>query len=205
MERLGVAALTDAELVALVLRSGGPGLSALGLSETVLADGGLRAAAAEGFESLARRPLMGAAKAAALVAAFELGRRAVAESAGLFTRVRDAGDVAAVARRELTDVTREMVLVLVLSATSRLVKTRLLTIGTETQCLVDPRDVLHLVVASGGSAFAIAHNHPSGELRPSAEDRRVTELLQAGAASLGLHFLDHVIVSSRGWRSIKSE
>ncbi|MGH2791100.1 MAG: RadC family protein [Actinomycetota bacterium] len=203
LERLGTAALTDAELVALVLRSGGPGISALGLAEGLLADsGGVSALARARLETLARIHAMGAAKASALVAAFELGRRAALGSTADPIAIRDAGDIAAAARRELTDGSREAVLVLVLNSANRLIKTQRLTVGTDTRCLLEPRDVLRAVVSSGGAAFAVAHNHPSGNPKPSPEDVACTKLLKTAADAVGVRFLDHVIVSSTSYRSV---
>jgi DNA repair protein RadC len=120
--RLGTGSLTDAELVALVLRSGGPGVSALSLAEGLRAQaGGVGALATAGLEALSGLHAMGTANASSLVAAFELGRRAVADAASEPIAIRDAGDIAAVARRELTDGGREAVLVLVLNSAHRLI------------------------------------------------------------------------------------
>lgn len=200
LERLGTEALTDAELVALVLRSGGPGVSALSLAESLLAEpSGLSRLAVSRLEDLSGARSMGRAKASSLVAAFELGRRAASAAAPPPVLVRDAGDIAALARRELTDGAREATLVLVLNSANRLIKLQRLTVGTDTRCLVEPRDVLRAVVSSGGAAFALAHNHPSGDPKPSAEDVACTERLRKASKQLGIRFVDHVIVAHSGW------
>ena len=203
LDRLGTSALTDAELLGLVLRSGGARTSALDLAGHLLAEnGGLDGLSTARLEDLLAAPAMGSAKASSVVAAFELGRRADLGRTPASVTIRDAADVAAVACRELTDAGREAVLVLVLNAAHRLIKTQRLTTGTDIRCLLDSRDVLRAVVGAGGVAFAIAHNHPAGDHRPSAEDLASTKVLQAAAASLGVRLLDHVIVSGRGWRSV---
>jgi DNA repair protein RadC len=204
LERLGTGALTDAELVALVLRSGGPGVSALGLADDLLAEtGGLGGLEKAGLEAFAGIHAMGSAKACALVAAFELGRRAALGPAEEPITIRDAGDIAAVARRELPDIAREAVLVLVLNSANRLIKIQRLTVGTDTRCLLEPRDVLRAVVSSGGVAFGIAHNHPSGDPKPSPEDVACTKRLKIAADSVGVRFLDHVIVCSSRFRTVR--
>ncbi len=203
LERLGAAALTDAELTALVLRQGGPGISALGLAERLLAGSeGIGGLAAAELHTLASGYAMGAAKASALVAAFELGRRGAVGPASDRLVVRDAGDVAAIARRELTDVSREAAVVIVLNSANRVVKTQRLTVGTDTRCLLDARDVLRAVVSSGGTAFAVAHNHPSGDVDASPEDVACTIALKTASESIGLRFLDHLIVTPTCWRSV---
>lgn len=203
LERLGTESLTDAELVALVLRSGGTGVSAVALAEALLAEaGGLWDLSTTGLDALSDMHAMGSAKASGLVAAFELGRRAGLCSTPEPIAIRDAGDIAEFARRELTDGAREAVLVLVLNSANRVIKTQRLTVGTDTRCLLEPRDVLRAVVSSGGTAFAIAHNHPSGDPKPSPEDLECTQALRAASDVLRVRFLDHVIVSSREWRRV---
>ncbi len=203
LERLGTGALTDAELVALVLRSGGPGVSALGLADDLLAaTGGLSGLEKATLDAFVGVHAMGSAKASALVAAFELGRRAVLGPTEEPIAIRGAGDIAAVARRELTDGSREAVLVLVLNSANRLIKSQRLTVGTNTRCLLEPRDVLRAVVSSGGVAFAVVHNHPSGDPTPSPEDIACTKLIRTAADAVGVRFLDHVIVGSTGYRSV---
>ena len=203
LERLGAAALTDAELIALILRSGGQEGSALELAVRLLAGaGGVSSLSTSDVGALARNPSIGTAKASAIAAAFELGRRAAATPVVHPISIRDAADVAAVARLELTDPAREQAVVLVLNQRNRLLTTRRLTTGSATRCLLEPRDVLRTVVASGGTAFALAHNHPTGDLAPSQEDMKCTNLLRDIADAIGVRFLDHVIVSAGGWKSI---
>ena len=200
LDRLGLAVLTDAELLALVLRSGGPGVNALQLAESLLAEaGGVDGLARFSLERVAGTHAVGRAKASGLVAAFELGRRAAACSEPGPIVMRDAGDIAAAVKRELTDGERETTLVLILNAANRLIKVQRLTVGTDTSCLVEPRDVLRAVLSSGGAAFALAHNHPSGNPRPSAEDVACTRGVRLAADSVGVRFIDHVIVAQHGW------
>lgn len=203
LQRLGTSALTDAELVALVLGSGGAGVSALHVAEDLLAEaGGLSRLAAARVETVAAARSVGTAKSSAIVAAFELGRRAALGSAPQPIVIRDSEDIVTVARRELTDPTRETVLVLVLGSSNRLIKVDRLTIGTETRCLLEPRDVLRTVVGAGGVAFAVAHSHPSGNPTPSAEDVHCTRLLSVAADAVGVLFIDHVVVAPQGWASV---
>jgi DNA repair protein RadC len=197
----GAGALTERELLALVLRNGTRGLSALDLAAELLADyGSLAAVAMARSEELAARSGIGAAKAAALVAAFQQGRRA---GAGVqCTVLRGPQDVAQIARRDLGGLRRERVLALVCDASNRLRQTVTISDGSIDRSLVPVREILNAVLRHDGRAFALAHNHPSGELEPSQADRCATEDVRAAAKVTGLRFLGHVIVAGEAWSSI---
>lgn len=198
----GPEALTERELVALVLRNGAVGVSALDLAAELLAEhGGLAALAAARPEELAARRGVGPAKAAALVAAFELGRRAGVSAEAPVTR-RSAEDVAKVAQGELAGARRERVLVLVCDAANRLRRTEVVSEGSIDRSLVPVREVLNAVLRHDGRAFALAHNHPSGDPEPSDADRAATEAVAAGAEAAGLRFLGHVVVAGGDWRAV---
>ncbi|MGH2699315.1 MAG: JAB domain-containing protein [Actinomycetota bacterium] len=203
LDRLGPRALTDSELVALVVRSGGSGCSALTLAQELLAHyGGLGALAEGELHELAAGRAMGPAKAASLVAAFELGRRAADRTESSTTRIRDAADLAAVARRSVIDPAREESFVVVLSAANRVLRVEPLTTGTDSRCLLESRDVLAAVLRYGGAAFALVHTHPSGETRPSRQDRATTEELGRAAEVVGLAMIDHIILAGTRWCSV---
>ncbi|HEY8788100.1 MAG TPA: DNA repair protein RadC [Actinopolymorphaceae bacterium] len=197
---LGPDALSDRELLALVLRNGTRGESALDLASGLLADFGSLAALATALpEELERRVGVGTAKSAAVVAAFQLGRRAalpVTEGVVL----RSAEDVVNAARTELADRRRERVIVLVCDGANRLRQTVVVSEGSMDRSLVPVREILNAVLRYDGKAFAVAHNHPSGNPTPSAADIRATEDLAQAAATVGLRFLDHVVLGSGGWR-----
>lgn len=200
----GPDALTERELVALVLRNGSPGESALDLAASLLAEfGGLGPIAAARPEELTRRSGIGPAKAAALVAAFQLGRRATAKAAAPMT-LRSAGDVAAVARAELAGQRRERVLVLVCDAANRLRRTVVVSEGSIDRSLVPVREVLNAVLRHDGRTFALAHNHPSGDPTPSNADRQATADVAAAARTVGLRFLGHVVVAGEGWEEVRA-
>lgn len=161
----GPGALTERELLAILLRTGARGVNAVDLAGAMLAEyGGLRSLASARPEELAARAGIGVAKAASLVAAFELGRRADGDDDPIVLRV--AEDVARVARRELGGLRRERVLVLVCDAANRLRHTVTVSEGSIDKSLVPVREIRR--------AFALAHNHPSGDAEPSQADVRAT-------------------------------
>jgi DNA repair protein RadC len=201
--RLGVSALSDVELIALVLRSGCEGTNALELAARLLAThGDVATLAARDASELAAIPGVGRAKAASVLAGCELGaRRAFAPA----EHILGVGDLVAVARHELRHARREQVLVVVLGPGHRLLRCEHLTRGSTTRAPLPVREVLHAVLRHDGVAFAIAHNHPSGNPIPSEEDRRVTARLAVAARSVGLTLLDHVVIAADGWTRIPFE
>ncbi len=198
----GVASLSGRELLALVLRNGAPGMSALDLADQLLADfGSLAGLAIAHPEELARHPGVGPAKAAAVVAAFGLARKAErAPASGEL--IRSAEDAARVAGRELDGLRRERVLVLGCDGRNRLRHITPVSEGAVDRCLVPVREILNAVLRHDGRAFALAHNHPAGDPEPSDADRRATAEVQAAAEVAGLRFLGHVVVAGAEWRAV---
>ncbi len=205
----GPEALSDSELLALVLRHGRQGESAVSLAASLLAEyGNLDVLAGAHPEELATRSGVGVAKAAALAAAFQLGRRLGRDGVPLV--LRSPHDVATVARRELAGLRRERVLVLICDAANRLRRTVIVSEGSIDRTLVPVREILNAVLRHDGRAFAIAHNHPSGNPEPSEADHRATTDLRDAAKLVGLRFLGHVVVagsgspdgSTRDWRTL---
>lgn len=198
----GVESLSARELVALILGSGARGSSALDLADELLADfGSLAGLAAARPEELACRRGVGNAKAAALVAAFGLARKAH-HTATNREVLRTAEDAARVASRELAGLRRERVLVLVCDPRNRLRHVSTVSEGSVDRSLVPVREVLNAVLRHDGRAFALAHNHPDGDPEPSAADCRATAEVKAAAQVAGLRFLGHIIVAGSDWRAI---
>jgi DNA repair protein RadC len=199
--RCGVEALSERELLALVLRHGRRRESALDLAGSLLCEyGSLSALAIARPEELAQCSGVGAAKAAALTAAFRLSRLAD-RPAGTVT-LRSAADIAQEVSAELAELRRERVLVLVCDGANRVRRTVVITEGAIDRSLFPVRDILNAVLRHDGRAFAVAHNHPSGDPTPSVADRHATEELSAAARTVGLRLLDHVVVAGEQWQSV---
>lgn len=190
----GARALADEELLALVLRTGYAGRGVLELSRELLArhpDGGLARLPAE---ALARQKGVGASRACALSAAFELGRRWSPAAAEERTRL----DSPERARAELADLAgkrREHFVACYLDACHGLIHRETVSIGTLTASLVHPREVFSPAITRGAATLVIAHNHPSGNPEPSREDRLTTRRLADAGRLLGIPLLDHLIVT----------
>jgi len=200
----GARTLGDAELVAVLLRTGRRGASALDLARELLAAvGGLAGLAASPPGSLPRRGL-GAVKSATLLAAVELGRRlARAEIA----EREPLGQPAAVARYlALRFAPREQELLgaLFLDIRNRLLAERELYRGTLSRAAVEPRRVLQEGLLLGAAGCIVFHNHPSGDPSPSAEDLAFTRRLAQAGEIVGIRLVDHLIVGGPGrWVSLR--
>ncbi|WP_405179759.1 DNA repair protein RadC [Nocardia sp. NBC_01377] len=196
---LGPRVLSDSELLALLLGHGRRGESALDMAAELLAEhGGIAGLAAARPEELARRSGVGPAKAAAIAAAFQLGTR-VRHSIDLAPRLDSAADVVAVAGPLFAGERVERLLVLVCDTQHRLRQKVFVAEGAIDHVAVPVREILNTVLRHDGRAFAIVHNHPSGDPAPSLDDRRATSLLVEAARTVGLRFLDHVVVAGQDW------
>lgn len=193
---LGAGALTTTELVAILLGTGEAGRDATALATTLLSRSGgtLRELAARPAAELTRTRGVGWAKAARLLAAFELAARLLAEGRPIFPRVGEPADVVALLAPRLRDLTVEEFHVLALDSQSRVRRDVLVTRGLLNSALVHPREVFRAAIVEAAAGIIVVHNHPSGDPTPSVEDRAVTrQLLEAGRL-LDLPLHDHVIL-----------
>jgi DNA repair protein RadC len=199
---VGVDALSERELLALLLRDGARGVSALELADHLLAEfGGIAGVASARPEELAARRGVGPAKAAAVVAACALGRRSASGAARL-PRLRSAADLARLAQVELRGARRERVLVVTCDSANRVRRTDVVTEGAIDRATIPVREILNLVLRHDGRAFAFAHNHPGGDPEPSDADIAATAAVRTAATAVGLRFLGHVVVTDDQWREV---
>jgi len=197
----GAAALSDRELLALVLGAGLPGCDAIDLAATMIdRTGDLAALAAADAHRLQQILGVGPAKAARVEAAFELARRA--RSAPGRRKISGSAELAETAAPCLRGLRHERVVVVVCDKSGGVVRVVPLTEGATDRSLIPVRDVLSCVLAVDGAQFGVAHNHPSGSLTPSPADIKMTVRLREAAETVGLRFLDHVIVTDEAWARI---
>lgn len=194
---LGPAALTSAELLAILLGTGGGGRDANAIAELLLKDAGgtLRGIAARPRGELLRPGGVGPAKAARLVAAFELAVRMTAEARPLLPRIREPEDVVRLLSARLRDLEVEEFHLLALDSQSQVRRQVLVTRGLLNSSLVHPREVFRAAIAEAAAGIIVVHNHPSGDPTPSAEDRAVTRQLAEAGRLLDVPLYDHVIVA----------
>lgn len=196
LKDLGAHALSSAELLAILLGSGFAGQSALSVGQTMLADAGgsLRRIAAHPVAALTSFDGVGTARAVAIHAALELGRRMAAESREEGAPVRSPRDVHMLFASRLEDLAVEEFHVAVLDSQHRLERDITITRGILNSSLVHPREVFREAIAERAAAIVLVHNHPSGDPTPSADDRAVTSQLVAAGRLLDIPVHDHVII-----------
>jgi DNA repair protein RadC len=203
---LGPAALSDAELLALLLRTGDRRADALAVAASLLErHGGLHGLARAGGRELKAAPGMGPAKSASVCASLELGRRLAARRLHPGAAIRGPADVFAHFHPSLRLVPHERFIALLLDGRHRVLREEVVSQGTLTASLVHPREVFRPALRESAAALILVHNHPSGDPTPSAEDREVTLRLVRAGDLLGVRVIDHVVVAERGFCSLKEE
>jgi len=205
LERLGAACLRDAELLALILRSGSRGCAALDVAEASLKRiGGCPELVRMGYHDLCALPGIGPAKAAALLAALELGQRVAGVRLLPGSAIRGPEDVYRHFHGRLRTADREAFFVLLLDGRQRIRREVQVSVGTLTASLVHPREVFREAIRESAAALVLVHNHPSGDPCPSREDREVTRRLVEAGRVVGIEVVDHVVVAERGFFSFEA-
>ena len=201
--RNGAQTMSDAELLAILIRTGNRAQTALDLASGVLQGGrGLAGLARRNARELMRVEGIGEAKALGILAAFELGRRLQADSGGRRTPLRTPEDAARLVIPRLRDLTHEVFAVLVLDTQNVVLATVELSHGTLNASLVHPREVFKVAIDHVGAAVLVVHNHPSGNPEPSGEDIAITHQLAEAGKILGIPLHDHLIVGGNGYVSL---
>jgi DNA repair protein RadC len=201
---LGPAALTTAELLAIVI---GTGRGARGVLQVAgglleLSEGSLRRLSQRPRSEWLRTEGIGPTKAARLAAAFELGSRLAREERPPLQRIREPEDVARRFANRLRDLQVEEFHLLALDSQSQVLREVLITRGLLNSSLVHPREVFRAAIVEAAAGIIVVHNHPSGDPTPSAEDRAVTRQLAEAGRLLDLPLYDHVIIAGDRYLSL---
>lgn len=203
LERLGPSALGDNELLAIVIGHGRANVSALDLANALLASGGLRALVRARHGELRRLPGIGAARAAQVLAAIELGRRSATRLDEDRPQLNSPRRVAEYLLPQFGSRPVEQFGVLLLDTKHRVLRASVLSVGTVDASIVHPREVFREATAAGAAALVLFHNHPSGDPEPSDDDVRLTDRLAAAGVLMGIHVLDHVILADAKYYSFR--
>jgi DNA repair protein RadC len=194
----GPAALSDAELLAILLNTGIKGKSVSGLADDLikLLDKNNEIPPIPEFLKISG---MGQTKACAIAAMLEFGRRRWGVSG---SSIKNPSEIFSLVRHN-ADRKQERFISVSLNGAHEVLSVRVVTIGLVNRTIVHPREVFADLIQDRAAAFAVAHNHPSGRLTPSPEDDEITERLLDASVILGLHFLDHIIFSETNWWSYR--
>ena len=208
MTYMGSGALSNAELLSLVLRTGTKDKTAVELAEAVLDYtmehiGELGAAEVHELSGVYG---IGEAKACSIIAAIELSKRLAAEKAAKqLNRIRGPEQLAEMLMAELLYETQEHFVAIYLNTKLDMIFRKTIGIGTMESAVIHPRDVLAPAIKRGAAAIIVAHQHPSGDPTPSAPDISLTKMLRDASELVGVKLLDHLILGAGRFISLKEE
>ena len=199
--------LSDAELLAILIGSGSRNESAVSLCKRILKDNAhkINLLAKLDVQQLMQYKGIGEAKAISIVAALELGRRRRGEEAMELTKITSSTKVFEVMQPILGDLHHEEFWMLLLNNSNKIIHKSALSKGGITGTLVDLRLLFKNALAFGAVSLILAHNHPSGTLKPSKADIEITKRIKNGAATLDLKLLDHLIITDKSYFSFADE
>ena len=203
----GKIALSDAELIAILIGSGSRNESAVELSKRILAssDNNLSALGKFSIEQLMQFKGIGEAKAITIVAAMELGRRRRSEEAKVLTKVNSSKVVFDLMQPLIGELLHEEFWVLCLNNSNKITHKFQLSKGGMTATVVDMRLMFKTLLEQNATALILVHNHPSGAVKPSEADIKITERIKVAAKQLEFSLLDHLIVSEHTYFSFADE
>ena len=203
----GKSVLSDAELIAILIGSGSRNESAVALSKRILAsvDSNLNALGKLSLAQLTQFKGIGEAKAIAIIAALELGRRRRAEEATELTKVTSSKIIFEIMQPIIGELPHEEFWVIYMNNSNKVIYKSQLSKGGITGTLVDVRLVYKMALEMGATALILCHNHPSGTLVPSDADKQITKKVKTAGESLEIKVLDHLIITERSYFSFADE
>lgn len=203
--RFGPESLSDAELLALMLGSGGRGMSVFKLSNYILQEcNGLYGLSQISATKLQKLKYIGNAKTACLLSLTELALRITTPAKDIQQLITAPEDVFKLLRKDLFAKKREFLYLISLDGRNKLISKDLISLGTIDSTLVSPREIFRQALLRNATSVILAHNHPSQNLTPSSEDLLLTEEVAKIGVSLGIPLLDHVIITDSSYTSIKA-
>lgn len=204
--REGPGLLSDAELLAIILRVGNASESAVALAERVLAEaGGLRHLYDRSEEELSAIKGIGQAKIAQIKSALELGRRLASLSPELRPRITSPQDVAQRMMAHLRFSKQEHFIILLLNAKNEVIRETTISIGTLDMSVAHPREIFREAIRRSSAGILLVHNHPSGDPEPSLEDLQLTRRLVEAGRLLEIEVVDHVIIGDGRFVSLREK
>ena len=202
LERLGPEALHNEELLAILLRTGYEGRNVLEVSREIFRRFSVDELVDMDLKKLTTIKGIGRAKAAGLVAGFELAKRGLNQGMGIEPTITSPADVLGLLT-DIKDRRKEYFVALFLNARNQVICRENVSVGSLNASLVHPREVFVPAVGSSAASVILAHNHPSGDVTPSREDIELTRRMVQAGEIMGIEVLDHLIVGSERFLSMK--
>lgn len=203
----GKASLSEAELIAILIGSGTPLMSAVDLSKHILShvDNDLNALAKLTVKDLTKFKGIGEAKAISIVAALELGRRRKETEPVKKPKITCSQDVHSIMKAHLLDLSHEEFWIVMLNRANQVIKKQLISSGGVSGTVADPKIIFKMALDELASSVILCHNHPSGNLKPSQADINLTKKLKEAGKMLEIPVLDHIIFTNESYFSFADE
>ncbi|MCK5177802.1 MAG: DNA repair protein RadC [Candidatus Aenigmarchaeota archaeon] len=201
---MGSAALSDAELLAIILKNGHRGENVIDMSNRLISKYGVDKLSACTLVELMEIKGMGAAKACQIISVFELGKRHTFSKKSK-ALVKNAKDVFDYVRNKMSGLDREQFAILHFDTKNNITKYDVVSVGILNASIIHPREIFKSAIKESSNSIILVHNHPSGDPTPSKEDEDVTKQLHKAGELLNIPILDHVIVGNNSYYSFKEE
>jgi DNA repair protein RadC len=206
LARHGAAVLSNAELLAILLRTGTKEESAISLAHRILVqEQGLRYLADSNVEQLSAINGIGKAKAAQIKAAIELGKRLAAFEPGADKPMKCPQDVAGLLMEEMRYLKKEHMKLVLLNVKCNLISVEEISVGSLNASIVHPREVFNPAIRKSCASIIMVHNHPSGDPSPSSEDVSITVRIAEAGKLIGIELVDHIIIGDGKYISMKEK
>ncbi len=197
----GIDSLNDSELLALILENGTNGENVIDLSHRLISTFSLESLNSLSLSELMKIKGIGLAKAAKLIAAFELSKRV--NSGKICEKVvNNASDIANYYMERLKDKKKEYFIAVFLDSKNKIIKDEVISVGTLNSSLVHPREVFKEAIKNSANSIILVHNHPSGDCEASENDIDITKRIAKSADIVDIKVLDHIIITEKGWDNI---
>ncbi len=204
MIKSGVSSLSDAELLAVLMKTGTREENVIDMSNRLISKYGASRLSSCSLKELQEIKGIGKAKGCQIIALFEFARRH-SNTVSSKSPVKSAKDVFDIIRPKIAYLEKEHFAVLMLDTKNRPIKEEIVSIGTLNASIVHPREIFRSAIKEGANSVIIAHNHPSGDPKPSVADRKITEDLISAGDIIGIKVLDHVIIGKDNYWSFNGE
>lgn len=207
--KYGAENLTDAELLAIIIRTGSRSETAVNLSQRLLLGekgvNGLRFLVEASIEELGKIKGIGIAKAAQIKAAIEIGKRLASLNQSERPVIKYPGDVRNLLMEEMRYLDKEYFKIILLNIKNQVIHVEDVSVGSLNSSIVHPREIFKIAIRRSSAALILVHNHPSGDPTPSGEDVEITRRLVESGKLLGIDVLDHVIIGDGRYTSLKEK
>ncbi len=199
----GAQSLTDAELIAILLRTGTKGISVIEIAQQLVKKYiNLSQLATQSAQTLQKNLSIGKDKSATLLAAFEISRRVESQSKWFSNKtIVSPSDVADIFIPLMRDEVKEKFIVISLNSANKIIRYNIISVGNLTGSIVHPREVYKIAIENNSASIILLHNHPSGNIEPSNEDIQITKKLVEAGKILDINVFDHIIIGGNQFNS----